>query len=409
MSVTATCSTIITASCREVWARHHGAEVSTEGDAFFVAFDDASDALRAAVDGQRALAGADWPTEQPIQVRMGLHAGYARPVDDDYRALAVHQAARVVDAANGGQILATTEVVELGVDALPGLVLTPLGRYRVNDFDEPIELYRVSAADVEGDSRPPRVRPADSHNLVRPITSMVNRVAEQAELAEMVRPGTVLTILGPGGAGKTRLSIEVGLAVVERWPDGVWFADLASLSAGEVVPMTLALAVNAPSTRGNDALSDVVAHLADRTMLLVVDNCEHLVDPVCRIVSELLERCPRLGVLATSRVPLGLIGEQLYRLAPLRANDVDSDAVQLFVERSGLGDDVDLDDVVRLCRAIDGLPLAIELAATRSHLLSPAEMTERIASVSPSSPLAIPPCPNASAASTVSWTGASTS
>ena len=363
---------------REVWERHRGVEVSTDGDAFFVAFDNASDALAAAVDGQRALARADWPTEQPIQVRMGLHAGYARPIDDDYRALAVNQAARVVDAANGGQILATTEVIELGVDAPPELELTRLGRYRVSDFDAPIALYRVSAADVEGDSRPPRVRPADSHNLVRPITSMVNRVTEQADLAEMVQPGVVLTILGPGGAGKTRLSIEVGLAVAERWPDGVWFADLAPLSAGEVVPMTLALAVNAPSTPGNDALSDVVAHLADRTMLLVVDNCEHLIDPICRIVNELLERCPRLGVLATSRVPLGLIGEQLYRLAPLRANDVDSDAVQLFVERSGLADDVDLSDVVTLCRAIDGLPLAIELAATRSHVLTPAEMTERM-------------------------------
>ena len=363
---------------REVWERHRGVEVSTDGDAFFVAFDHASDALAAAVDGQRALARADWPTEQPIKVRMGLHAGYARPVDDDYRALAVHQAARVVGAANGGQILATREVIELGDDAPSELVLTHLGRYRVRDFDEPIALYRVSAADLEGDSRPPRVRPADSHNLVRPITSMVNRVTEQADLAEMVRPGSVLTILGPGGAGKTRLSIEVGLAVVERWPDGVWFADLAPLTVGEVVPMALALAVNAPSTLGNDALSDVVAYLADRTMLLVLDNCEHLIEPICRIVTELLERCPRLGVLATSRVPLGLIGEKLYRLDPLRANDVDSDAVQLFVERSGLGGDVDLSDVVTLCRAIDGLPLAIELAASRSHLLSPAEMTERM-------------------------------
>ena len=142
--------------------------------------------------------------------------------------------------------------------------------------------------------------------------------------------------------------------------------------------MALALAVNATSTLGNDALTDVVAYLADRTMLLVIDNCEHLIEPICRIVTELLQRCPRLGVLATSRVPLGLIGENLYRLGPLRANDIDSDAVQLFVERSGLGDDIDLNDVVTLCRAIDGLPLAIELAATRSHLLTPAEMTDRM-------------------------------
>ena len=128
----------------------------------------------------------------------------------------------------------------------------------------------------------------------------------------------MVTILGPGGAGKTRLSIEVGSAVVERWPDGVWFVDIAPLSEGEVVPMAIALAVNAPSTLGNDALSDVVAHLADRTVLLVLDNCEHLVEPISRIVTELLERCPGLGVLATSRVPLGLIGETAVPARPAR-------------------------------------------------------------------------------------------
>ncbi|MET0910271.1 MAG: adenylate/guanylate cyclase domain-containing protein, partial [Ilumatobacteraceae bacterium] len=344
---------------RAVWQRHRGVEVSADGDAFFVAFEHAADALAAAVDGQRALTGAAWPPAHPLKVRMGLHAGYARPVDDDYRALAVHQAARVVDAANGGQILATAEVIELGGGPIPDVVLTGLGRYRVSDFDEPIALFRVSAVGVDGDTRPPRVRPADRHNLVRPVTSMIDRVADQADLAAMVRPGTVVTLLGPGGAGKTRLSIEVGLTVVDRWPDGVWFVDIAPISAGEVVPMAISLAVNAPTTKHNDALSDVVAHLADHSMLLVLDNCEHLVEPISRIVVELLKRCPHLGVLATSRVPLGLIGEQLYRLDPLGASDVDSDAVRLFVERSGLGDDVDLTDVVGLCRALDGLPLAI--------------------------------------------------
>ena len=361
---------------REVWARHRGVEVLTEGDAFFVAFANGSDALAAAVDAQRALAGAVWPQEAPVNVRMGLHTGYARPVDGDYRALAVHQAARVVDAANGGQILATAEVIALlgGVD----LEVIDLGRYRVRDFDEPIALYRVTATDLDGDTRPPRVRPADSHNLVRPTTSMVNRVIEQMDLAGMVQPGRVVTLLGPGGAGKTRLSIEVALTVVGQWADGVWFVDVAPLSEGEVVPMAIADAVGAPSKRGDDAMSDVVAHLADRSMLLVLDNCEHLIEPISRVVADLRARCPHVGVLATSRVPLGLIGESLYRLDPLGAGGVESDAVRLFVERSGLGAGVDLDDVVALCRAVDGLPLAIELAATRSHLLTPAEMTDRM-------------------------------
>ncbi len=361
---------------REVWVRHRGVEVLTEGDAFFVAFASATDALAAAVDGQRALAGAVWPGDQPVHVRMGLHTGYARPVDGDYRALAVHQAARVVDAANGGQVLATAEVIALHADPEPTVEL--LGRFRVRDFDEPIALYRVSAPDLVTDLRQPRARPADSHNLVRPTTSMVNRVAEQAELAESTRPGTVVTVLGPGGAGKTRLSVEVGLAVVDRWPDGVWFVDLAPLTSGEVVPMAIADAVTARSVPGNDAEADLIAHLAERSMLIVLDNCEHLIEPIARTVNELLRHCPRVGLLATSRVPLGLIGETTYRLDPLGANDIGSDAVRLFVERSGLAVDADLTDVVGLCRAVDGLPLAIELAATRSHLLTAAELTERL-------------------------------
>jgi predicted ATPase/class 3 adenylate cyclase len=363
---------------REVWTRHRGVEVLTEGDAFFVAFASAADALAATVDGQRALTAATWPIDSPLRVRMGLHVGYAKPVDDDYRALAVHQAARVVDAANGGQILATADVVELRGDA--PVDITNLGHYRVRDFDEPIELFQVTATDLEFDDRPPRVRPADSHNLVRPGTSLINRSIELLELAAATTPGALVTILGPGGAGKTRLSIEIGLDVVDEWPDGVWFVDLAPLTAGEVVPMAIADAIGARSVPGNDALTDVLAHLEERTMLMILDNCEHIVDSISVLVGQLLAAAPGLGVLATSRIPLGLIGESVHRLDPLDTADTEADAVRLFLDRSNLGDQVDLEAVVGLCRAVDGLPLAIELAATRAHLLTPAEMTERMRS-----------------------------
>jgi predicted ATPase/class 3 adenylate cyclase len=365
---------------RQVWVRHRGVEVHTEGDSFFVAFADADDALAAAVDGQRALAAADWPTERPVLVRMGVHSGYGRPIDDDYRALAVHQAARVVDAANGRQILTTAEVVNLRRDSprRTELDITELGHYRVRDFDEPIALYQVSSRDLVVDGRPPRVRPADSHNLVRPTTSLVGRVAEQAELTELIQPGALITLLGPGGAGKTRVSIEVGFNTVTSWPDGVWFAELAPLSAGDDVPMVIASAINATLVPGNDVRAELLAQLADRRLLLVVDNCEHLQEPVARLVHDILQRCPGVAVLATSRVPLGLLGESLYRLDPLSTDDVNSDAVKLFVERAGHHADDDLTDIVELCRAIDGLPLAIELAASRAHALSPADMSERL-------------------------------
>lgn len=364
---------------REVWVRHRGVEVNTEGDAFFVAFANAGDALAAAVDGQRAIATAEWPHARPVLVRMGMHIGYGRPIEDDYRALAVHQAARVVDAANGGQVFATDDVIEAaGEHSLDEFDIERLGRYRVQDFDAPVSLYSISAPDLAVDARPARVRPADSHNLVRPQTSLVGRAAEQADLGGLVRPGVLITLLGPGGGGKTRLSIEVGFNTVDRWPDGVWFVDLAPLSTGDVIPTAIADAVHAPSVLGNDGLSDLVAHLADRSQLLVLDNCEHLIEPVARIVHEILQRCRNVGVLATSRLPLGLIAEKLYRLDPLSSDGEDSPAVQLFLERTGLDPSTDLTSVVGLCQDLDGLPLAIELAATRAHSVSPTEMQERL-------------------------------
>ena len=191
----------------------------------------------------------------------------------------------------------------------------------------------------------------------------------------------LLTLIGIGGSGKTRLALQVAQRQLEAFADGVWFVDLAPITEGEVVPMAIATAISAPSVRGNDALSDVVAHLGGRTALLILDNCEHLAVSVATLVADLRRRCPAIGLVATSRVPLGLIGEHVYRLRPLDAGDIESAAVQLFLERSGRTDEAEgaeLDDVARLCRAVDGLPLAIELAATRAHLLTAGEMADRM-------------------------------
>ena len=206
---------------RAAWEAHDGHEVKTIGDGFFVVFSDSGSALGAAIVAQRALAADRWPG----RVRIGLHTGYARPTEGDYTALVVHQAARIAGSARGGQILLTQETA---VDVDKSLV-QPLGRFRVRDFDRPIELYAATAEGLPAVDAQPRVPPADGHNLTRPTTSIVGRGDDLARLGERIAPGNVTTLIGPGGVGKTRLAIEVGLAVTGEWEDGAWFVDLAPL------------------------------------------------------------------------------------------------------------------------------------------------------------------------------------
>jgi predicted ATPase/class 3 adenylate cyclase len=365
---------------RAAWAAHGGHELKTEGDAFVVAFADASAAVEAAIDAQRAISGADWPTAMPVRVRIGIHSGYARPRGRDYVALALHQAARVVDAAHGGQVLVTGDTAARAMALPAGTRLDRLGRFRVRDFDEPPELFRVSGAGMERRDTAPRVRPAEGHNLVRPSTSFEDREEDHAALVGLVRPGSATTIVGSGGAGKTRLAIETALAVAAGWDDGAWFVDLAPVSSSEVVPESIAQAVGAKSVPGVDPWVDVLEHLRERRALVILDNCEHLAETACTCVAELLEVCPQVGVLATSRTPLGLRGERVYRLDPLPCGDADSPAVRLFRDRAAVREPGDDATVVQLCAELDGLPLAIELAAARTTALRPKDILERLRS-----------------------------
>jgi predicted ATPase/class 3 adenylate cyclase len=363
---------------RSTWREHHGHELNTEGDAFLVAFEEASQAIGAAVEAQRALAAATWPTDMPVRVRIGIHSGYARPRNDTYVALALHQAARVVDAAHGGQVLVSGDTAARA-EQLPGNVgLERLGRFRVRDFDEPPELYRVAAEGLEQRDIAPRVRPAEGHNLVRPVTSFEGREADVDALIALVRPGSLTTVAGTGGAGKTRLATETALRIADRWEDGAWFVDLAPVSSAELVPEAIAQAVGVKSVPGVEPWVEVLDHLRERRALLILDNCEHLAETVCARVADLLERCPEVGVLATSRTPLGLRAERVHRLDPLPCDGADAAAVRLFRDRAAA--DVVADDpaVVALCAELDGLPLAIELAAARTSAMSPADILERL-------------------------------
>jgi class 3 adenylate cyclase len=363
---------------RTAWRAHGGHELKTEGDAFLVAFADASDAVMASADVQRALAVAPWPTAMPVRVRIGVHTGYARPRGGDYIALALHQAARVVDAAHGGQVILTGDTAARATALPAGVRLERLGRFRVRDFDEPPELFRVIAAGVEPREAAPRVRPADGHNLVRPPTSFEGREGDFGALVRLVRPGSATTIVGSGGAGKTRMAIETALAVAHAWEDGAWFVDLAPLSSSQGMAETIAQAIGAKSTPNVDPLIAVLEDLRERRALVILDNCEHLAESVCACVAELLQVCPNVGVLATSRIPLGLRAERVYRLDPLPCDGGNSPAVRLFRDRAVVRADVDEASVVQLCAELDGLPLAIELAAARTSAMRPHEILGRL-------------------------------
>ena len=369
-----------------------GHTVSADGDSTFSAFGDAGAAVAACVEAQRALDGADWPEGAEPRVRMGVHSGLASPVDGDYAALAVHQATRVMAAAHGGQILVSSTAAD-GVSIQAGAGLRPLGRYRLRDFESPVRLYQVVAPGLEPEFPAVRAVPADSHNIVPDPRPMVGREKARVEIADAVAAGRVLTLIGPGGVGKSRLAGAVGVDLADRWEDGVWRVELAGLDEGSLVPGAVAEAVGAPAQAGVDRADDVIRHLETRRLLLVLDDCEHVAAACRGLVDRLRVRCDGVAVLATSREPLRLANERLWPVEPLElppepatsALDVlDAPAGRVFWERAGAVrpgftvDDSNAEEVARLCRRLDGLPLLIELAAAHVSALSVREILDGV-------------------------------
>ena len=367
---------------RDAWDRHRGHEIDTEGDSFFVVFGSSTDAIVACAEGQLALGAEPWPIDAPVRVRMGVHSGVAIPHGRDYVAFAVHQAARVVNTGHGGQIVVSADAAN-GVQLPPHLSLRSLGKYRVRDFDDPVELWQVHGAGLDDAFPALRVLPADRHNLATPLTSIIGRDADLDHLGQMTRPSKAVTLVGPGGVGKTRLAIEHGLRSLDDWPDGVWFVDLAVLDDGGLVPAAVAGALGVRTRADSDALVDVVSHLAGKHALLILDNAEHVREATARVVATILEKSPGVGVFSTSREPLGLRAEHVLRLGPLpwdggvNRGGAPQAAVQLFVERAEEAGATRLDNpatIETLCQRLDGLPLAIEMAAARAGMLTPNEI-----------------------------------
>ena len=367
---------------RRTWENHGGAHVSDRGDSCLAAFGDAPSALEACADAQRQLATAQWPPDGRPKVRMGVHSGVASPRRGDYVALAVHQAARVSAAAHGGQVVAS-EVVAAETGALRNLALTPVGRYRLRDFDEPVQLHCLRGAGLDTEFPALRAVPVDGHNLTTPSTSLLGRDGEVTEVLPRLEAGRLVTLTGPGGVGKTRLALAAGRAAAPRWDHGVWLVDLSPLEDARLIGTTVAGALGLALGAGTDGWEVTLDHLRSKRALVLFDNCEHLADDVARMATDLLATCPGAGILATSREPLGITGESVFRVnpLPLPSSGASLDAalaapsVQLLVERAQSArpdfalDETNVRSVVELCRRLDGLPLALELAAAQTSVL----------------------------------------
>jgi predicted ATPase/class 3 adenylate cyclase len=370
---------------RRAFDAEHGREVGTEGDSFFVVFDSAADAAEAAAEGQQALEGHEWPDGVAVRVRMGLHTGCPEAFEDNWVGLDVHVAARVCATAHGGQVVMSSATVDdLGDHLPPGATVVDLGPHRLKDIVEPQRLSQLVVPGLPA-TFPPLRSLGTPGNLPTSPAPLVGRDSQLADVTSLVTAGAsrMVTLTGPGGAGKTRLSISAAERLAPSFLDGVHFVDLSAATDDSVAWRELAETLG----RSGESEVELLEHLRDRNVLLVLDNLEQLPRSGAAVVTKLVGATSRLRVLATSRRPLRVAGEQDYPVPPLSLPAADearatvevasqAESVRLFVQQARLTDPDfaltadNVEDVVSVCRRLDGLPLAVELAAARVRLLS---------------------------------------
>jgi predicted ATPase/class 3 adenylate cyclase len=379
---------------RETLNAYRGIELRTEGDSFFYVFRSAVDGVSGAAAAQQALAREPWPAGTTVRVRMGLHTGEAALVGHEYVGLDVHRAARIASVAHGGQVLISETTRALVEPALPpGLRLRDLGPHRLKDLARSERIFQLLIDGLPTDFPPLKSLDTTPNNLPNQLTSFIGRTMEIAEGRRLLDKSRLLTLTGPGGTGKTRLSLQIAADALDRFPDGVFFVPLAAVRDPELVPSAITQAL-ALSVRGSrlpmDALLD---HLHNKRVLLVLDNFEQLLE-AAPVAAELLQASPDLKVLVSSRAVLHLYGEQEYPVPPLGLPDPRGhpgpealskyEAVQLFIERAvAVRHDFQVTNenapaVASICERVDGLPLAIELAAARIKLFSPEALLSRL-------------------------------
>jgi predicted ATPase/class 3 adenylate cyclase len=373
---------------RDAVVAHDGVIVKTTGDGVHAAFTSAHAAVGAAADAQRALHEERWTSPTPLRVRMGLHTGEAELRAGDYYGPALNRAARLMSAAHGGQIVVSRATEELVRDHLPfDLDLVDLGDHRLRDLNRPERVFQVAVAGLPSEFPPLQSLDAQPGNLTPAITELVGRDGDVDAVVTALGRARVVTITGAGGVGKTRLAIETAWRVRVEYPDGAWLCELAAAREPSAVAEVIAATLSVAPRPGMSVAESVGDYLRTKSLLLVVDNCEHQLDAVWELVGSIARGAPTVRVLATSREGLGVDGEQIVPLrslpVPAEAADneaiVRSDAVKLFVERATAADprfriETCATAVAEICRRLDGIPLALELAAARTVAMRPAEI-----------------------------------
>jgi predicted ATPase/class 3 adenylate cyclase len=376
----------------QAFLAHQGVVVDSEGDAFFVAFASAKDAVAAAADAQRALMSHDWSDENEVRVRMGLHTGEPRVVEGRYVGIDVHQAARVVSAGHGGQVLVSETTRALLDDDTE---LRDLGEHRLKDLARPQRLYQLVLEGLPNEFPPLATLDNRPTNLPAQPNAFIGRERELAETQALLERDDVrlLTLIGPGGTGKTRLALQLAGAVLDRFRNGVFFVSLTPIRDWELVVPTILRTLGLREQPGETSLETLTEYLQEKELLLVLDNFEHVM-AAAPAVGGLLESAPDLCVLVTSRMPLRLQAERAHRVPQLAVPDlrrpavaeevVDFESVRLFVERARAAavdftvDEVNAEAVAEIVVRLDGLPLAIELAAPRVRTLTPPALLRRL-------------------------------
>jgi len=394
---------------RAAFVAHDGHEQGTEGDSFFVIFRRASDAVTAAAEGQRALSAEPWPGDLTVLVRMGLHTGELESTADGVIGYAINRTARIAAVAHGGQVLLSDTTRSLIAGELPpGVTIRELGEHRLKDLRAPERLSQLVVDGLRSDFPPPRTVDARPNNLPTQLTTFVGRDHELAEAVALLVRTRLLSFTGPGGTGKTRLSLQVAASAAESFPDGIWFVPLDAIRDPALVAPTIARTLGVADSPTRTTMDGLVEAVAARQMLLVLDNFEQVVD-AAPIVAEFLRRCPNVTCLVTTRIALHVSGEQEYPVPGLpappdtsRLSEVDRlnlpralrefdlatlnqyEAVRLFTARAGsvrpgfAVTNANAPAIAGIAGRLHGMPLAIELAAARVKVLTPDQILARL-------------------------------